>query len=96
MDDKLKFQLVLIFNKYPDVEKVVLFGSRARGDYKYNSDIDLCIFGEKLNHLTLAKINMDISELNTPLNFDILAFNELNKKELINNILKEGVVVYGS
>ncbi|WP_258280737.1 hypothetical protein [Clostridium sp. CM027] len=45
-------------------------------------------------HLTLANINMDISEINTPLSFDILSFNELNKEELIKNILKEGVVIY--
>nr|WP_258876467.1 hypothetical protein [Clostridium sp. CM028] len=45
-------------------------------------------------HLTLANINMDIRGINTPLSFDILSFNELNKEELIKNILKEGVVIY--
>ncbi|MFA9397637.1 MAG: nucleotidyltransferase domain-containing protein [Clostridiaceae bacterium] len=92
--DKLKLELEEIFNKYLEVEKVMLFGSRARGDNKYNSDVDLCIFGEDLTHLTLAKINMDINEINTYLSFDILAFNELGKEGLINNIIREGVVIY--
>lgn len=94
IDDKLKNELEAIFSRYTEVEKVLLFGSRARGDNKYNSDIDLCIFGEGVTHLTLAKINMDINELNTCLSFDILSINELIKEELIENILKEGVVIY--
>lgn len=94
LDDKLKFQLQQIFNKYSQIEKVVLFGSRARGDNKYNSDVDLCIFGEEITHLILAKISMDINEVTTPLSFDILSFNEISKKELINNILEEGVIIY--
>ena len=94
IDEKLVAQLKTIFNNYKEVEKVILFGSRARGDNKYNSDIDICIFGKGFTHLMLAKINMDISEINTPLSFDILSFNELNKEELIHNILKEGAVIY--
>lgn len=94
LDDKLKFELIEIFRKYSEVEKVVLFGSRARGDNKYNSDIDLCLFGENVTHLIMAKISMDIEELNTPLSFDILSFNELTKEPLIKNILTEGVVLY--
>lgn len=94
IDDKLKIELEVIFSRYTEVEKVLLFGSRARGDNRYNSDIDLCIFGEGVTHLILAKINMDINELNTCLSFDILSINELSKKELIENILKEGVVIY--
>lgn len=74
----------------------MLFGSRAREDNKYNLDIDLdlCIFGESLTHLTLAKINMDISELDTFLSFDLVEFNELTKEHLIKNIIREGVVIY--
>ncbi|WP_055665359.1 nucleotidyltransferase family protein [Desnuesiella massiliensis] len=94
LDDKLKFQLQQIFDKYSQIEKVVLFGSRARGDNKYNSDVDLCIFGEEITHRVLAKISMDINEVTTPLSFDILSFNEISKKELINNILEEGVIIY--
>ena len=94
IDDKLSSILKEIFNKYNEIEKVILFGSRARNDNSYYSDVDICIVGELVSHLILAKINMDIGEVNTPLSFDILAFNELSKKELINNILNEGVVIY--
>ncbi|OAA93675.1 nucleotidyltransferase family protein [Clostridium coskatii] len=94
IDDKFKSELELIFSRYTEIEKVLLFGSRARGDNRNNSDIDLCIFGEGVTHLILAKINMDLNELNTCLSFDILSINEISKEELIENILKEGVVIY--
>ena len=94
IENNLKLQLEEIFNKYSEIDKVLLFGSRARGDNKYNSEVELCIIGESLSHLTLAKINMDINEIDTHLSFDVLAFNELSKEELIKNIIREGVVIY--
>lgn len=94
IDDKLRINLEAIFSRYAEVKKVLLFGSRARGDNKYNSDADLCIFGKDVTHLILAKIIMDISELDTCLSFDILSINELSKEELIENILREGIVIY--
>lgn len=94
IDDKLKLELENIFNRYSEIEKVILFGSRARQDNRYNSDVDLCLFGEKITHLIQAKIVMDIDEINTPLSFDILNFNELTKQKLIDNIKNEGIVIY--
>ncbi|MHC1684648.1 MAG: nucleotidyltransferase family protein [Clostridiaceae bacterium] len=94
MDNSLIIELKKVFSKYNEVEKVMLFGSRARGDFKSNSDVDICLFGKNITHLILSKISMDIDELNTPLSFDLLNFDELNKEELIKNILSEGVVIY--
>jgi len=94
IEEKLKLELENIFKKYKEIEKVVLFGSRARQDNKYNSDIDLCLFGENITHLIQAKVTMDIEEINTPLSFDILNFNELTKQKLIENIKNEGIVIY--
>lgn len=94
IESKLQKDLIDIFCKYNEIDEVILFGSRARGDNKYNSDVDLCILGYEVNHLILSKISIDIEEINTPLSFDILCFNELTKEALIENILKEGVSIY--
>ena len=94
IEEKLKSELETIFKQYKEIEKVILFGSRARQDNKYNSDIDLCLFGEKITHLIHAKVSMDIEEINTPLSFDILNFNELTKETLIKDIKDEGIVIY--
>lgn len=94
ISEKLKLELENIFSEYEEIEKVLLFGSRARDDYRVNSDVDICLFGKNVTHLILAKVSMDVDELNTPLSFDILNFNELTKVELIDNILKEGIEIY--
>lgn len=94
IDDKLKKSLINVFKSYKEIEKVILFGSRARGDNKKSSDVDLCLVGQNINHLVVANATMDILEINTPLSFDILSFNELSKKELIDNILNEGIIIY--
>lgn len=94
IEEKLRIELENVFKKYKEIEKVILFGSRARQDNKYNSDVDLCLFGEQITHLIQAKVSMDIDEINTPLSFDILNFNELTKEKLIENIMNEGIVIY--
>lgn len=94
LDNDLKEELINIFSKYEEIERVVIFGSRARGDYKKTSDIDICLFGDKVDHAVLSKVWFDIEEINTYLSFDIVNYNELVKKELINNIVKEGIEIY--
>jgi predicted nucleotidyltransferase len=46
-DDVVK-KIINVFSKYPQIEKAVLYGSRAKGNYKNGSDIDLTLFGENL------------------------------------------------
>lgn len=94
IDNDLKNELSNIFSKYKEIKKVVIFGSRARGDYKKTSDVDICLFGNKVDHAVLSKVWFDIEEINTYLSFDIINYNELVKKELINNILKDGIEIY--
>ncbi|MEF9934747.1 MAG: nucleotidyltransferase domain-containing protein [Clostridium sp.] len=94
IDENIMIDLVNVFTKYSNVDKVLLFGSRARGDNRENSDIDLCIFGDNINHSTLANIYMDVEDINTLVSFDILSFNDIKSTELIHNILEEGVCIY--
>lgn len=76
------------------IEKILLFGSRARGDYKSSSDIDLAIFTGKSSHTQQNLIEQDIHEMLTPLKIDVVFMDRLTKEKLIANIKKEGVVIY--
>jgi len=76
------------------IEKVVLFGSRARGDFKKTSDIDLAFFTNELTHSEQNLIENDIHQMSTPLKIDIVFFNRLTKNKLISNILNDGVIIY--
>ena len=84
-----------ILRKYPEVEKAVIFGSRARGDYKKGSDIDITLFGNKLTNSINTKIFYEIDNLYLIYNIDLINFNTLNEDDkLRQNILDEGVEIY--
>ncbi len=72
------------------VEKVILFGSRARGDHNRTSDIDLAVSGGNA-----AGFAADIEEETaTLLEYDIVDLAKPVNKELIESIKKEGKVLY--
>lgn len=72
------------------VQKVILFGSRARGDYRERSDIDLAVYGGDTNNFTLA---VD-EETSTLLMYDIVDLSLPLQKELKDRIYQEGIVIY--
>jgi uncharacterized protein len=76
------------------IERILLFGSRARGDFQKTSDIDLAIFTNSLSHTQQNLIAQKIYEMQTPLKIDVLFVNRISKEKLISNIYKEGVVIY--
>ena len=67
-----------------------IFGSRARGDYKNTSDIDLAIF-ENVKKEDEYKIREEIDKLDIIYKLDLVFINEKTKKELLESILSEGV-----
>lgn len=85
-------QILIVFTQIPEIKKVVLFGSRARGDYKKTSDIDLAIWFEGEDKKMLVIRMLD--ELRCILKFDVVAMNEITNELLKNNINKDGRVIY--
>lgn len=72
------------------VDKVLLFGSRARGDFKRTSDIDLAVAGGDL-----LRFALDVEEeTSTLLEFDIVDLDRCMQQELRDSIDKEGRVIY--
>lgn len=78
-----------VINKYQNYEFIV-FGSRARGDYKNGSDLDIAIKGEMDDKKQYEILN-SFDLLDIPYMIDIIFVNKINKKELIDSIEKEGV-----
>ena len=61
-----------VFVRYPQVEEAVLYGSRARGDYKNGSDIDLTLHGgDSLTHTILSKIANDLEDQLLPYTIEL-------------------------
>lgn len=83
-----------VFARHPRVEKAVLYGSRAKGNYKNGSDIDLTLQGNGLVFQDLLKIMGEIDDLLLPYTVDLSLFASLTHPELIDHIRRVGVVFY--
>lgn len=75
------------------IRKIVLFGSRARGDHKSTSDIDLAVFPLP-EFKGKGRFCAEIDDLKSLLKIDIVFVNENTDKTLLNSIRKEGVIIY--
>ena len=84
-----------VFEKFPQVEKVILYGSRAMGNYKNGSDIDITLIGgDDLTLQVLFKIIDEIDDLMLPYSFDISLYKHINDKDVIDHIQRVGQIFY--
>lgn len=74
------------FRKFPEVKKVKIFGSRAMGNYRPGSDIDLAVFADALPHNTLINILRKIEDLELLYEIDCLDYNKIDNPELREHI----------
>lgn len=79
---------------FPEVEKAVLYGSRAKGTHRSGSDIDLVLFGKGLGQSKLGQIDNALDDLLLPYRFDLSLFAKLTHPELIDHIRRVGVEFY--
>lgn len=82
-------EIRLFAEKY-GLSKVILFGSRARGDFKTTSDIDLAVSGGNIAAFSVA-VDENTSTL---LKFDIVNLDASVQEELYQSIEGEGIVLY--
>lgn len=85
------YYILKALRNYEEIERAVIFGSRALGNHKKGSDVDLAIFGEEVTSKTIFALNDLLNEeYPLPYFFDILHYEEIN-----NNKLKEHIDSFG-
>ncbi len=95
LKDTVIERLQSIFRAYPQVSKVIIYGSRARGDYKKGSDIDLTLQGEaSLDWKILGRIQNEIDDLLLPYKLDISLYHEISDKDVLLHIKNFGKEFY--
>lgn len=91
-DTLLKIQQALA--QYPQIELALLYGSRAKGNFKPGSDIDLTLKGTQLNMNLLGSIEQSLDDLLLPYEIDLSLYAQLNHAELTEHIDRAGQVIY--
>ena len=82
-----------IFQQYPDITRVILFGSRAKGSAKPYSDIDLAIEGVEQER-DVAEVAMMLDNLPLPYKFDVTSFTSIQYIPLREHIDRVGITIY--
>jgi predicted nucleotidyltransferase len=93
LDQDLKMEIIQKLSGLSEVKQVILFGSRARGDARERSDIDLAVAAPELKLKQWFKIFQTVEGLNTLLPVDLIWLEEASE-DLRAKILTEGEVLY--
>jgi predicted nucleotidyltransferase len=80
--------------KLDTIEKAILFGSRAKGNYKHGSDVDIAIIGD-FDFKNLTRLSYLLNqESKMPYKFDIIDYANIQNQELKDHIDRVGVTIY--
>lgn len=94
LEENIIEQIKDVFTSFTEVEEVILYGSRARGNYRTGSDIDLLVKGNNLSLRTLNNISLKLDDLMLPYTFDLSIYRHIDNPDLIDHIKRVGITLY--
>ena len=83
-----------VFESFPEIDEVLIYGSRAKGNFKEGSDIDMAIKGNRLTQRILNNISILIDDLLLPYICELSIYNRIKNPELTDHINRVGKVLY--
>jgi predicted nucleotidyltransferase len=94
LSDEVVTLIVGILRQYSEVEDALIYGSRAMGNFKPDSDIDIALKGPHVNLEILARISNQLDDLLLPVIFDLSVFRTIKNAQLIDHINRVGISLY--
>lgn len=83
-----------IFSSCEFIERAILYGSRAKGNFRNGSDIDISLIGNSIDLNTLLKIENQLDDLLLPYKIDLSVFHKIENTDLIEHINRAGIKFY--
>ena len=87
-------KLVAVLSTQPNIEKAIVYGSRAMGTNRKFSDVDMTLVGKNLSHSDLNQVALKIDNLLLPYEFDLSLYSSLTNKNLLEHIRRVCKVIY--
>ena len=87
-------KLISVLSSQKNIEKAIIYGSRAKGTNRKFSDVDLTLVGSNLTHRDLNVLALSVDDLLLPYEFDISLYSALKNKKLLEHIDRVGKVIY--
>lgn len=94
LPDEVSARLRQVFGRHPEIERVVIYGSRAKGNFRAGSDIDLTFEGDAIDLPLMLKIENELDDLLLPYQLDLSLLAHLDDPDLRAHIARVGQVLY--
>jgi predicted nucleotidyltransferase len=95
LSDKTLDTLNSIFLKYPGIKRAILYGSRAKGNFRAGSDIDLTLKTEEnFTFIDLLRIGNDFNDSDMPYFVDVSIYDNISNPDLKAHIDRVGKILY--
>ncbi len=83
-----------VFANCASIDCAILYGSRAKGNYRTNSDIDITLKGDDLSYKDFINVSLALDDLFTPYDFDLPIYSDIENEALLSHINRVGKVLY--
>ena len=94
LSDTVIKELQDVFRRYTNIEKVLIFGSRSKGNFREGSDIDLAVIGQGVDYNLLLSILCEIDDLELLYSVDLIDYNKKKGTHIGDHIDRVGKVFY--
>ena len=94
LSDTVISELCNVFRRHANIEKVLLFGSRSKGNYRAGSDIDLAVVGHDLDYRQLLDIQCEIDDLELLYSIDLVDYQKKKGTPIGDHIDRVGQIFY--
>ncbi len=94
LSDTVINELQDVFRHYENIEKVLIFGSRSKGNYRAGSDIDLAVIGKGIDYNQLLSILCEIDDLELLYSVDLLDYQKKKGTPIGDHIDRVGQIFY--
>lgn len=83
-----------VFSRFPNIDRVLIYGSRARGDFRPHSDIDMAVLAPTMTPSEFSHLWMALDDLPILFRLDVSLHHDVADPQLKHNMLADGVTLY--
>ncbi len=94
LNHDVRESIQLVFSKHPLIQKALIYGSRAKGNFKLGSDIDISLIAPSMNLVELLQIENEIDDLYLPYKIDLSLLHQIENTHLVEHIQRVGQIFY--
>lgn len=94
LKDNVIDRILQVFSSFSQVEEAILYGSRAKGNFRNGSDIDLVLKGKELDLRVMNQLSEKLDDLLLPYTLDVSIYRQITDPDLLDHISRVGVIFY--